>query len=170
MDHAKTATTSEPAAIEEKAAASADDEAMSAKETAETPETPSAAEAGETPEAVYAIADISAKTGLSIDVIRYYERVGLLPQPKRKQNGHRIYSQSDLARYMFVTHLKRTQMPLKEIERYIRFYNERRYEQCYAVLAGHKLEVERQIAELTVSLGMLNYKLDNYKELINQSE
>ncbi|NBD24540.1 MerR family transcriptional regulator [Paenibacillus glycinis] len=117
-------------------------------------------------EITYAIADISAETGLSIDVIRYYERIGLLPAVKRKENGHRAYSKSDLARFTFVKHLKRTQMPLKEIERYIRFYNEENYEACYRVLQEHKLSIERQIAELTGSLGMMNYKLENYRQLI----
>ncbi|SFJ41559.1 DNA-binding transcriptional regulator, MerR family [Paenibacillus sp. UNC496MF] len=115
----------------------------------------------------YAIADISSLTGLSIDVIRYYERIGLLPPAKRKDNGHRFYSESDLRRYMFVTHLKRTQMPLKDIERYIRYYNEGRYEDCYLVLAEHKQHIERQMEELRESLGMMQYKLDNYAQLIH---
>ncbi|MBM7564978.1 MerR family transcriptional regulator [Paenibacillus sacheonensis] len=121
-------------------------------------------------EITYAIADISAETGLSIDVIRYYERIGLLPAVKRKENGHRAYSKSDLARFTFVTHLKRTQMPLKEIEQYIRYYNEGNIEACYRVLHEHKGSIERQIAELTDSLGILNYKLDNYQQLIQPQE
>src|SRR4051812_16012753 len=90
-------------------------------------------------EHTYAIADISEKTGLSIDVIRYYEKIGVLPAVQRKENGRRVYSQSDLNRFTFITHLKRTRMPLKEIERYIRCYNEGQFEACYGVLHEHKL-------------------------------
>ncbi|CAI6037739.1 MerR family transcriptional regulator [Cohnella sp. JJ-181] len=121
-------------------------------------------------ETTYSIADISNETGLSIDVIRYYERIGVLPAVKRKENGHRAYSKSDLARFTFITQLKRTQMPLKEIERYIRYYNEGDFEACYRTLHAHKLGIERQLAELHDILGVMNYKLENYQQLIQSKE
>ncbi|MDR6555066.1 MerR family transcriptional regulator [Paenibacillus qinlingensis] len=117
----------------------------------------------------YLISDIASHTGLSIDVIRYYEKIGVLPPISRKENGHRIYSRSDLERIMFVTHLKRTQMPLKDIEQYVRFYNEGQYDQCYNVLKEHKHYIETKLAEMTESLERMNYKLENYQQIIQTS-
>lgn len=112
------------------------------------------------------ISELSEKTGLSIDTIRYYEKIGILPLPRRKGNGQREYSSGDLERFTFITHLKRTQMPLKEIDRYIQFYMDQDYENCYEVLHKHKLEIEAQMAEMSLALDKMNYKLNNYKSLV----
>ena len=37
------------------------------------------------------IGDLASQTGLSTDAIRYYEKEGLLPAPKRADNGYRDY-------------------------------------------------------------------------------
>ena len=44
---------------------------------------------------VSALAD---QTGLSPDTVRYYERVGLLPQPARSAAGYRLYDQTAIGR------------------------------------------------------------------------
>ncbi|MFH5186019.1 MerR family transcriptional regulator [Paenibacillus sp. TAB 01] len=114
-------------------------------------------------EPTFSIADISSRTGLSYDTIRYYEKIGLLPSPGRKKNGQREYTSSDLDRFTFVTHLKRTHMPLKEIERYIAYSIEQNYEACYSVLHEHKKHLQAQLAEMNETLNIINYKLDNFQ-------
>lgn len=37
------------------------------------------------------IGDLALRTGVSTDAIRYYEKEGLLPAPKRTDNGYRDY-------------------------------------------------------------------------------
>ncbi|MBA2941149.1 MerR family transcriptional regulator [Paenibacillus sp. CGMCC 1.16610] len=112
------------------------------------------------------ISELSEKTGLSIDTIRYYEKIGILPSPHRKSNGQREYTSGDLERFIFITHLKRTQMPLKEIDRYIQFYMDQDYEGCFQVLQKHKEDIEVQMAEMSIALEKMNYKLDNFKSLV----
>jgi DNA-binding transcriptional MerR regulator len=114
------------------------------------------------------ISELSEKTGLTIDTIRYYEKLGILPLPNRKGNGQREYTSSDLERFIFITQLKRTQMPLKEIDRYIQFYIDQDYERCYQVLDKHKVEIEEQMAEMSVALEKINYKLNNFKSLVTE--
>ena len=38
------------------------------------------------------IGTMSGQTGCNVETIRYYERIGLLPDPPRSEGGHRIYS------------------------------------------------------------------------------
>jgi DNA-binding transcriptional MerR regulator len=45
--------------------------------------------------AVSALAD---QVGLSADTVRYYERVGLLPEPARSASGYRLYDQTAVGR------------------------------------------------------------------------
>ncbi len=42
------------------------------------------------------IQEVAKRTGLSIDTLRYYERIGLLEPVGRAQSGHRRYTQQDL--------------------------------------------------------------------------
>jgi DNA-binding transcriptional MerR regulator len=98
-------------------------------------------------EPTFSIAEISKKTGLSYDTIRYYEKIGLLPPVKRKENGQKEYEKLHLDCFIFITRLKRTHMPLKEIERYMTLASAQNYESCYSVLNEHKLKIESQLAE-----------------------
>jgi DNA-binding transcriptional MerR regulator len=120
-------------------------------------------------EATFTISDISEKTGLSLDTIRYYEKIGLMPPAKRKENGQREYDKLDLDRFTFVTHLKRTNMPLKEIERYLTCSAAKDFEGCYRVLYEHKLHIEEQMEDMTAALGKMNYKLEYFQDMIKRS-
>ena len=42
------------------------------------------------------IQQVAKRTGLSIDTLRYYERIELLEPVGRAQSGHRRYTQQDL--------------------------------------------------------------------------
>ncbi|WP_274651014.1 MerR family transcriptional regulator [Paenibacillus humicola] len=116
----------------------------------------------------YTIADIASRTGLSYDTIRYYEKIGLTPPAKRRDNGQRTYDSIDLERFVFVTTLKRTHMPLKEIERYMAFAGDRNFEKSYEVLHEHKLRIVAQMAEMNAALEMMNYKLDYYENMVSR--
>ena len=48
------------------------------------------------------IAEVSKEYGLSADTLRYYERIGLLPNVTRTASGIRDYSEQDCARVQFV--------------------------------------------------------------------
>jgi len=48
------------------------------------------------------IGDLSRHTGVSIETIRYYERIGLLPASPRTQGGHRVYDDAHRRRLAFV--------------------------------------------------------------------
>ncbi|MBO6538331.1 MAG: helix-turn-helix domain-containing protein [Rhizobiaceae bacterium] len=51
---------------------------------------------------MYSIGQVSARSGVNIETIRYYERKGILPAPARTQSGRRQYDRDDLSRLRFV--------------------------------------------------------------------
>jgi DNA-binding transcriptional MerR regulator len=120
-------------------------------------------------EPTFSIREISKQTGLSYDTIRYYEKIGLLPPVKRQGNGHKEYDKHHLDRFNFISRLKQTRMPLKEIERYMTLASARNYESCYSILNEHKLKIESQMAEIHTTLEMVNYKLDHFRDLMKRS-
>ena len=44
------------------------------------------------------IGRLSRETGCNTETIRYYERVGLMPDPPRTGGGHRVYGEDHLRR------------------------------------------------------------------------
>jgi DNA-binding transcriptional MerR regulator len=65
----------------------------------------------------FTIAEVAEETGVSAHTLRYYERIGLL-DVGRQPSGHRGYVQADVDRAMFITRLRATAMPIREIQRY----------------------------------------------------
>lgn len=45
---------------------------------------------------------LASRTGCNIETIRYYETIGLLPEPRRTASGYRDYSQADERRLKFI--------------------------------------------------------------------
>lgn len=50
----------------------------------------------------FPIGALSTATGVNIETIRYYEKIGLLPAPPRNEGRQRIYDQGHLERLTFI--------------------------------------------------------------------
>ncbi len=61
------------------------------------------------------IGELAAELGLNPKTIRYYEEIGLLPQPRRTQSGYRLYDGRDLERLRFIGKAKAIGLSLEEI-------------------------------------------------------
>ena len=48
------------------------------------------------------IGELSRLTKVNIETIRYYEKIGIMPNPPRNSSGYRIYSTPHLERLSFV--------------------------------------------------------------------
>lgn len=53
-----------------------------------------------------AIGILSRRTGVNIETIRYYERIGLIPSPPRTDSGRRLYGLEDVRRLTFIRHAR----------------------------------------------------------------
>lgn len=61
------------------------------------------------------VAELAARTGLTSDALRYYERAGLLPPPARSRAGYRQYGDSAVERVRFIKGAQRTGLKLRQI-------------------------------------------------------
>lgn len=114
------------------------------------------------------IGELCAKTGISKDTIRYYERQGLLqavPQPNTS-NNYKVYSAVDLQRLKMIKHAKMLGFTLAEISEVLAIWVEARFtvEQKQACLR-HKLE---QINEKEKALAGLRAGLTNALSKVSQ--
>lgn len=58
----------------------------------------------------FTIAEVSERTGLSPDTLRYYEKAGLIEQVGRTSGNHRCYAAADLDWLAFLLRLRETGM------------------------------------------------------------
>ncbi len=61
------------------------------------------------------ISHVSERSGCPIDTIRYYERIGLIPQPARQPNGYREYCPADVERLGFIIRARDLGFHLEQI-------------------------------------------------------
>lgn len=62
------------------------------------------------------IGTLSKQTGIGIETIRFYERVGLLKPVGRKDSGYRIFDENSLKTIVFIKHAKELGFSLNEIQ------------------------------------------------------
>jgi len=61
------------------------------------------------------VSALAGQAGLSADTVRYYERVGLLPEPARSAAGYRLYDQDAVGRLRLIKGAQRAGLRLREI-------------------------------------------------------
>jgi len=68
----------------------------------------------------HSIGWVSSQLGMSIDTLRYYEKIGLLPPVRRTASGQRRYSSPDLSRLQFIRRAQAMGFSLEEIAQLLR--------------------------------------------------
>jgi len=58
---------------------------------------------------------LAKSSGVNGETIRYYEKIGLMPDPMRSAGGHRIYEKSHLKRLSFIRRTRELGFTLKEV-------------------------------------------------------
>lgn len=115
----------------------------------------------------YSIQQAAALTGLSIDTLRYYERVGLLAPVARNQSGHRRYSQDRLTSIEFVVRLRATGMSVVRVKQYIALsrQGEQTMAERRAMLEAHAQHIKAQIEHLSATQRAIEHKLARFEEI-----
>ncbi len=111
----------------------------------------------------FTIGKLAKITDTSIDTIRYYEQIGLLPEAKRRNSGYRLFNGIDIKKVNFIKKAKTLGFSLKEIKELLLLRIDSK-SNCDDVKehAQNKLEfVEKKIYELEHIEKVL-------KKLINQ--
>ncbi len=110
------------------------------------------------------IQEAAARTGLTAHTLRYYERIGLIDEVRRGTDGHRRYDADDLVWLEFLTKLRSTGMPIRDMSRYAELLREGDQTTVARkeLLEAHRVRVADRIAALQQDLKVLDYKIDTY--------
>jgi len=96
------------------------------------------------------VGKLAKEVGINLETVRYYENIKLMPKPKRRDSGYRVYSEMDLDRLKFIKKSQQLGFTLKEIKEllFLRIDDETKCGDLKK-LAEHKIgEVNSKIDEL----------------------
>ena len=118
------------------------------------------------------IKKVSELTGISADTIRYYERIGLIPRVTRNQSGIRDFTEREIGLLEFVRCFRKAGVSVEALIDYVALLEEGEgtEEARLAILKEQAEKLDARLAELQAARERLAYKIDNYQELISQSE
>jgi len=110
------------------------------------------------------IKEAAKKTGISIDNLRYYERIGLVPQVPRTQSGIRNYDEMAIHWIEFAMRFKKAGVSLEAIREYIQLalHGESTKEARREILLETKAGLEKKLHDIHATLDVINYKVDTY--------
>ena len=96
------------------------------------------------------IGRLAAATGVNLETIRYYERIGLIAPPDRTEGGHRAYAEADRRRLAFVRRGRELGFSLDEVRALLALAapGQRSCADVAAIAAAHLAEVRAKIADL----------------------
>ncbi len=96
------------------------------------------------------IGTLAKEVDLSIDTLRYYEKLGLVKQPSRLQSGYRSYTQDSRDRFLFIKWAKTLGFTLNEIKIMLNI-KDSNFDTCERIKtqAAEKLEIiDKKISDL----------------------
>jgi len=105
------------------------------------------------------IGDAADASGISAKMIRYYEEIGLIPSPKRRDSGYRIYETSDVHRLRFIQRARELGFSVERIRELLQLWNDRRRpsREVKRVALEHIGDMEAQIRRMRELVGTLRH-------------
>lgn len=96
------------------------------------------------------IGELAQRAHSSAETIRYYEKIGLLPQAQRLDNNYRHYTNAHLERLRFIRNCRSLDMTHEEIRQLLGFIDhpEQNCEPVTCLVNEHLNHVDQRIHEL----------------------
>jgi MerR family transcriptional regulator, mercuric resistance operon regulatory protein len=98
----------------------------------------------------FPIGELSRLTGVNIETIRYYERIGMLPPPPRTASGRRAYESRDLRILAFIRRSRELGFSLDEIRTLLRLGGPEKAScrEVRAIATHHLEDIRAKLADL----------------------
>ncbi len=118
------------------------------------------------------IAEVSEQYGISLDTLRYYERIGLIPPVTRNESGIRDYNELDVRRVEFVKCMRSAGLPIEVLIEYIGLVQ--RGDQTIGarkdILVEQRQLLISRMEQMQKTLDILNHKIEVYEKAVLKNE
>lgn len=98
----------------------------------------------------YPIGEMSKRTGVNIETIRYYERINIMPKPDRTSGGNRQYNHDQLKRLSFIKTSRDLGFSINEIRGLLEMVDRQDFTcgEVHGLTVGHLASVREKIKGL----------------------
>jgi len=118
------------------------------------------------------IAEVSERYGISLDTLRYYERIGLIPPVHRNEGGIRDYNDLDLRRVEFIKCMRSAGLSIEVLIEYVNLVQQGddTIETRKGILKEQRELLLARMKELQKTLDVLDHKIDVYENAVLKKE
>ena len=112
------------------------------------------------------ISEVSQRTGITQDTLRYYERIGLIPKVKRRPNGIRDYSEEDCRWIELARCMRSAGVTIEALIEYcvLAQKGDATITARKELLMEERENLTAKIEEMQRALERLHYKIQRYEE------
>ena len=98
----------------------------------------------------FPIGALATESGVNIETIRYYEKIGVMPKPSRSASGYRLYAPEHLKRLTFIRRGRELGFTLDELRGLLRLVDGHSYTcaEVRTLTLDHVADIRRKIADL----------------------
>lgn len=113
------------------------------------------------------IAEVSKKYNLTQDTIRYYERIGLIPQVPRTKAGIRDFDEHTCKWIEFIKCMRAAGMSIEALIKYVDLFKQGKetVTERKKLLIEQKEKMQEKMNEIQKTLERLEYKIKLYDEI-----
>ena len=118
------------------------------------------------------IAEVSESYGISLDTLRYYERIGLIQPVNRKESGIRDYNEIDLKRVEFIKCMRSAGLPIEVLIEYVGLVQlgDQTIEARKEILKEQRVLLAARMQEMQKTLDILDHKIEVYENAVLKKE
>lgn len=112
------------------------------------------------------IADVSKKYELSADTLRYYERIGLIPEVNRNKSGIRDYTEEDCRWVEFIKCMRNAGLPIEVLIEYVTLFQkgDETIQARKELLTEQRKKLIETMEDMKKTMERLDYKIERYEK------
>ena len=113
------------------------------------------------------ISEVAKQYEITQDTLRYYERIGLIPEVPRKQNGIRNYDEESCRWIEFAKCMRKVGMPIEAIIEYVTLFKQgnETIEARIRLLKEQREKLMKKRDDIEITIKRLDHKIEIYDEI-----
>ncbi len=114
------------------------------------------------------IKEVGEKYHITQDTLRYYERVGMIPEVTRTSGGIRDYQEKDIGWVEMAICMRSAGLPVETLVDYVRLYQmgDETFQARLELLEEQRENLEEQKKQLQAAMDKLDYKISRYRKAL----
>ncbi|MCF0151432.1 MAG: MerR family transcriptional regulator [Firmicutes bacterium] len=118
------------------------------------------------------IKEVCQKYDITADTLRYYEKIGVIPEVTRTAGGIRDYSEEDITWVENALCLRNAGLPVGVIAEYVRLYRmgDETFVQRRDLLVAQREELQKQLEQMEDALKRLDRKIERCNQAIESGK